>query len=232
MELTLQAEIRSPGKASQARRAKQVPCVVYGGDTKPMAISVDASIFRRIYKQAGETGLVDMELAGNSKPLKVLVQDIQYHPVTDEVSHVDFLSVRMDRKLTTTIPVEVVGVAPAVKDFMGVLTVFHPHINVRCLPGDLMKSFVIDVSVLKTFHDSIHIRDIKVSDKIQILDDVDKAIATVLPPRKEEEVAAVAVAAAAPVAGAPVAGATPAAGGAASAAAAKAPAAKAAPSKK
>lgn len=171
-------------------------------------------MFRRIFIEAGESSLIDMSVDGGKRTLKVLVQDIQKNPIFDTIDHVDFLSVRMDQLLTTAIPVELTGIAPAVKDFGGVLTLPRNEIEVRCLPGDLIKSIVVDVSGLKTFQDSIHVRDLKVSDKIQVMLDPDMSVVTVLPPRKEEEVAPAAAAAATPAAGAaaaPAAAAKPAA---------------------
>lgn len=189
-------------------------------------LSMDYQTFRRAYIAAGDTSIIDVDLDGGKKKFKVLVQDVQFHPINSTIAHVDFLNLRMDHKVSTSIPVEVTGVSLAVKDLVGVLTLITPSIRVRCLPGDLIKSVVIDISVLKTFHDAIHVSDLKMPSTIQILDDLDQTVANVLPPRKEAEVAAVAVAA---VAAAPTGAPAATTGGAAKAPAAKgaAPAAKA-----
>ncbi len=204
---------------SALRRAKQIPAIVYGPGSQPFQISMEYQMFRRIFREAGESSLIDLKVDGK-KDYKVLVHAVQFDPISDEITHVDLLNVRMDHLLTTLIPVELVGIAPAVKDLNGNLTLPRHEIQVRCLPGDLVKSIVIDVSGLKTFQDSIHARDLKVSEKIHIMLDPDATVVTVLPPRKEEEVAVAAVAAT------PAAGAAPAAGAPAAAGAAKAPAAK------
>lgn len=226
--LVLEAQTRDINvKPSSLRRLKQIPAVVYGPGNEPFTISMEYQSFRRILKEAGESSLIDMSLDGK-KSFKVLVQDVQFNPISDVIDHVDFLNVRMDRLLTTSIPVEVTGIAPAIKDFGGVLSMTHHEIQVRCLPGDLLKSVVVDVSGLKTFQDVIHVRDLQVTDKIQIMLDADEPVITILPPRKEDEAA---TAAAAATAATPAAGA-PAAGAAATPAAAKAPAAKAPAAKK
>lgn len=230
--LVLEAQMRDARvRAQSLRRLKQIPAVVYGAGIDPVTVSLNYQTFRHVYRQAGEAGLIDLDVDSGKKKFKVLVQDLQFNPVSNEVSHVDFLNVRMDQKITTSIPIEVTGVAPAVKDLAGVLTLSSPAIRVRCFPGDLVRSFVIDVSGLKTFHDSIHVSDIKVPSGIQVLESSELTVATVLPPRKEEEVAPVAaVVAAVPGAeGAEGAAAVPGAAGATvagAAPAASAPAAK------
>ena len=222
--LVLEAQTRDKDlNPSSLRREKRIPAVVYGPGSAPFSISMEYQSFRRIFKDAGESSLIDMSLDGN-KSFKVLVQDVQFNPISDSIDHVDFLNVRMDHLLTTSIPLEVTGIAPAIKDFGGVLSMTHHEIQVRCLPGDLLKSLVVDVSGLKTFQDVIHVRDLKVSDKIQIMLDADEPVITVLPPRKEDEAVTAAVAA--------TAAATPAAGAPAAGAAAKAPAAAAKPAAK
>jgi len=220
--LVLEAASREKNvRADSLRRLKRIPAIVYGSGIDPVMVSLAYQTFRHAYIQAGETGIIDLDVDSGKKKLKVLVHDLQHDPVSHEISHIDFLNVRMDQKITTSIPVEVTGVAPAVKDLAGVLTVSTPSIRVRCLPGDLVKSFVIDVSVLKTFHDSIHVRDLKVPPSIQLLESNELTVATVLPPRKEEEVAAPAAAGTEAAAG----GAAPAAAGTEAAACGAAPAA-------
>jgi large subunit ribosomal protein L25 len=225
--LVLEAQTRDAKVLPRSlRRMKQIPAVVYGPANEPFSISMEYQAFRRTFKEAGESSLIDLKIEGG-KTYKVLVHDVQFNPISDVIDHVDFLSVRMDQLLTTTIPVELVGIAPAVKDHGGILTLPQQEIPVRCLPGDLIKTITIDVSGLKTFHDSIHARDLQISDKIQVMLDPDASVVTVLPPRKEDETAAAAAtpaAAAAPAAGAKAA--APAAGAKAAPAAAAKPAAK------
>ena len=227
--VTIEAQTRELAvRPSSLRRIKKIPATIYGPGSSPMNVAVEYQAFRHVFIEAGESSLIDLNLDGG-KSFKVLIQDIQYNPISSQIDHIDFLNVRMDHLLTTSIPVEVTGLAPAIKDFGGVLSITHHEIQVRCLPGDLMKSIVVDVSGLKTFQDVIHVRDLKVSDKIHIMLDADEPVITVLPPRKEEEVAPVAAAATAAVPGAaPVAGAAVAPGAAAGAPAAGAakPAAK------
>ncbi|MCX6733336.1 MAG: 50S ribosomal protein L25, partial [Candidatus Peregrinibacteria bacterium] len=193
--LALEAQSRDMNvRSSSLRRLKRIPAVIYGPSQEPVMISMDYQTFRRAYIAAGDTSIIDVDVDGGKKKFKVLVQDVQFHPINDTIAHVDFLNLRMDHKISTSIPVEVTGVAPAVKDLVGILTLVTPSVRVRCLPGDLVKSIVIDISVLKTFHDAIHVSDLKLPSTVQVLDDLDQTVANVLPPRKEEVVAVAAVA--------------------------------------
>lgn len=227
--LVFEAQKRSStDRMGQLRRDKQIPAVFYGTGIEAMSLTLDYTTFRRFYKQVKDRSIFDLKIDGG-KPFKAMVHEVQFHPVSGELSHIDFLNISMDRKITTKIAVETTGVSLAVKDFAGVVMVSRPMIEIRCLPGDLIHKIVVDVSCLKTFHDSIHVRDLKVPATIQILEDPDTTVVTVLPPRKEEEETPVAAAAATTEA---AAGAAPAAGAAAGTpAAGAAPAAKA-PAKK
>lgn len=229
--LVFEAQKRSStAPMGQLRRDKQIPAVFYGTGVEAMSLTLDYTSFRRFYKQVKDRSIFDLKIDGG-KTFKAMVHEVQFHPVSGELSHIDFLNISMDRKITTKIAIETTGVSLAVKDLAGVVMVSRPMIEIRCLPGDLIHKIVVDVSCLKTFHDSIHVRDLKVPATVQILEDASTTVVTVLPPRKEEEAAPVAAAATTDAAAAGAAGAAPAAGAAAGAPAATAkgaaPAAKA-----
>lgn len=171
---------------SQFRRERKVPAVFYGKGQNTLHLLLNRGDFVATYKKAGETNLIDLNVDGNKK-YKVLVHTIQIHPVTDEVLHVDLKNVRMDQKLVTRVPVEALGLPPAVKELFGSLSLVTSEIEIRCLPDDLLHKIEVDVTVLKTFHDSIHVSDLNLGDKIEILTDKSRVIATVLAPKKEEE---------------------------------------------
>lgn len=229
MEMTLlPAELRTSGeKAKAVRQRSRIPAVYYGHGKKNLSLSLDYQTFRKTFDKAGESTVVELSIDGQKVP--VLIYDVQYNPVTDRISHVDFYHVDMEKEVTTKVPVKLVGMAPAVKNLGGILTTHKHEITIRCLPKYLIHSVEVDVSSLEDFHSSIHVKSLKVSPEVKILDDPEDAIANVRPVRVEEEAPkpeAVAVegapvegvvapgaegAAAAPAAGA---GAKPAAGGA------------------
>jgi len=94
----------------------------------------------------------------------------------------------VDKKMIAKVPVEFVGESPAVKNEGGVLVKSHDKLEVRCLPQDLIHSIKVDISNLKNIDDVIRVKDIKISDKIEILSDPEEVIVNVAPPRSEKEI--------------------------------------------
>ncbi len=101
-------------KASKAlRNAGKVPCVVYGGE-KPLHFSADELAFRDlVYTPNAHTVVVELD---NGNKLKAILQDIQFHPVTDKILHIDFYQLFADKELTMNIPVRLQGSSPGVRN--------------------------------------------------------------------------------------------------------------------
>lgn len=173
-------------KTKQLRKQKIIPAVVYGHNVKPQALSVPYLDFKKIYQQAGESSLINL-IINNEKPIPVLIHDIQYHPLTDEIEHIDFYQIKADEKITIDIELKFIGEAPAVKELGGILVTPLSKIKVECLPKDLVHEIKIDISKLKTFEDIIRIRDLKPPAGIKFLASPDETVVLVKPPRTEEE---------------------------------------------
>jgi large subunit ribosomal protein L25 len=101
---------------------------------------------------------------------------------------VDFQAVSLTETIRTEVNIELTGIAPAVKDFSGVLVEGLTSIHVEALPKDLPEKFVIDISVLKEIGDSILVKDLVVSDKVNILTPLDELVVLVTAPEAEEEI--------------------------------------------
>ena len=174
---------------SQLRHAGLIPAVLYGYQTENISLTLPASQFEKIYKQAGESTIVGLKI-DNGEPLNVLIHDLQRHGTKGHVLHVDFYKVNMAKKLKATVPIRFVGEAPAVKQLAG--TLVHPvsEIEVESLPMDLPHEIEVDVSGLQTFDDVIRVRDLKIDRrKVEILADAEQVVTKVEPPRSEEELA-------------------------------------------
>jgi len=132
-------------KATKAlRNAGKVPCVVYGGE-KPLHFSADELAFRDlVYTPAAHTVKVDL---GEGK-LKAIMQDIQFHPVTDKIQHIDFYQLFDDKEVTMNIPVRLQGNAPGVRNG-GRLLFRKRKLAIKALPDKLPDFFDIDISKLK-----------------------------------------------------------------------------------
>jgi large subunit ribosomal protein L25 len=184
---TLKVEIRevTGKKVKQLRQKDMIPAVMYGNKIESQNLLVNYLDFKRVYDKAGESSLIELETKG--KKVNVLVHDIQLDPLSGKFSHVDFFQVNMKEEVETEIPLEFVGESPAVKELGGVLVKSLDEITVKCLPADLPEKYEIDVSKLATFDDVIAVKDLKVSDKVEILTDSETIIALVQEPRSEEE---------------------------------------------
>ncbi|ETN94270.1 large subunit ribosomal protein L25 [Zhouia amylolytica] len=137
----------SVGKVSTKalRNAGKVPCVVYGGD-KPLHFSADELAFSKlVYTPDAHTVVIDLE---DGTKLNAIMQDIQFHPVTDSILHVDFYQLQDDKEVTMEIPVKVVGNSPGIMAG-GVLRLVNRKLKVKSLPADLPDFIEANISELE-----------------------------------------------------------------------------------
>lgn len=185
-ELKAFARKETRKKLKHRRKLGFIPAVLYGNNVKPTNIEVEYVSFQKIYKTVGENTLVDVYI-DSDKPVKVLVQDVQYDPLTHNFIHIDFYKVNMEKVITTEIPLEFIGESDAIKTQDGILVKNYDELEVECLPGALVEKIEVDISVLKTFDSSIKIKDLKIPAGLKVLDDSDQIVVLVKPPRTEEE---------------------------------------------
>ena len=184
--ISLNSEIREiTGRKIRKENNRKIPAVLYGHKVENKNIWVDATEFKRVFREAGESTIIKLNLAGEEK--NVLIHDYQVDPILNEIIHVDFFQVKMDEEVTTDISINIIGESPAVKNMGGTLTSID-SLTVRALPGNLPHEFKVDISVLKDFDCVITVKDLDVDDSIEILADDDQVIASVSAPRTQSEV--------------------------------------------
>ena len=173
-------------KTKKIKEQGLIPAVVYGHNFKPKSIQVPALDFEKVFKQTGESSLIDLEIEG-SKPVKVLIYDLQYHPLNNKVQHIDFYKIKTGEKIKVETGLKFVGEAPAVRELTGVL--FHnlDKVEIECLPENLIHEIEVDISGLKTFEDIIRIKDLKIPREVKILADPEEMVIQVERPRQVEE---------------------------------------------
>jgi len=217
---------RQDKKAKDLRKEGLIPGIVYGKHLKePIAIACKRNDIIKRYKEAGYSTPLTLEWDKINQ--LVLIQDIQVDPVSDVLMHVDFLAVKADEKVTTEVPLKLVGESPLEKLWEGKIQLVKDFVEVEAFPQDLPHDITIDISAIQNMNDVVFVKDLKVSSKVEILDDPEQAIITVVTMAEEEVEEAPVVTAEWAVAGAEWA-AAPAATGKPGAAA---PAAGAAPAK-
>lgn len=212
--VTLTVQSRDAAKKPKdLRKAGLVPCVMYGNKTENTTLQCDSKTFHKAFAEAGQNTVVEVDM--NGKKVPCLIHAVTLDPVTSNYEHIDLYAVDMTKKVTTHVPVVISGESPAVKTLGGVLLTVHDELEVTCLPADIPHSFVLDISKLENFHDSITVAMVTVPKGVEIKNNPETVLITIQEPRKEE-VAPVADAAA--VEGAvPAEGTAPAEGAAAAA---------------
>lgn len=175
------------------RASKVIPAVVYGHKFTPVSISVDYSEFLKTFRIAGETHIIKLSIDGKNQD--VLVYDIQYHPVSWDFQHIDFITVNAKEKLTVQIPLKLIGNSPAVRDGW-IIDHLVDEIEVKCFPADLVDHFEFDISALVEVWDAAHLSDLNIDlKKYEVHLPLDTTIVSVLEPAAnsaEEEAPAVA----------------------------------------
>lgn len=180
-------EQKGTANAGRLRRTGWVPAVVYGGGKEARLIQLNAHDFEQTLRvHRSEHMLMDLEVAGE-QALKVLLKEVQHHPVSGKIIHADFNEVSMTERLRVEIPIRLVGEPLGVSQQGGVLEHVVREIEVECLPTDILEEVELDVTPLH-IGDSLSIEDIKLDPaKYTILSSVDLAVAAVAAPRVEEE---------------------------------------------
>jgi large subunit ribosomal protein L25 len=158
---------------------------LYGHKIETQSLTVNQSEFEKVLKKAGESTIIELENE-DGKNYPVLIHDVQYHVLTSLPIHADFFAVNMLEKLKATVVLEFIGEAKAVKSGGGVLVKSMNEVEVECLPNDLPHNIEVDISKLETFADSIHVKDLKVPAKVQILSNPEEIVAKVQAPRDVE----------------------------------------------
>lgn len=182
-KLTAQKREVTGRKVSALRKEALIPANIYGNNVESLSIQIDIKAFEAAYKVAHETGVIDLDVDGDIRP--VLVDEVQVHPVSDEILHVTLRQVNLKEKITANVPFEFIGEAPAEK--IGLIVVEQMNeVEVEALPTDLPEFIEVDLSVLIDAESSISIADLKVPADVEIKAEAEQIVANVSEPQKEE----------------------------------------------
>lgn len=177
--ITIDVEPRDTGKQAvrAARRAGNVPCVLYGNNVENVVFQVpELTIHRLVY--TSETHLLQIKLGEQS--WECILKDVDFHPVTDRPIHADFQALQQGEKITLMIPIQFHGVPVGQTDGGDTQYITH-ELEVTCLPSAIPSHIDIDVTHLK-IGDAIHVEDLEI-EGVEFEDAPGRAIVTVVPPR-------------------------------------------------
>ncbi len=166
------------------RRSGMLPAVIYGHNVEPISISLEGRDAGRVLGRLSSSSLITIDLEGKEYP--TIVREKQQNYIKRTIIHVDFMVVSLTEKIHANVGILLTGNSPAVKDFNAMLINGLSELEVEAFPQDLPASVMVDISTLVKIGDGIHVRDIILSDKVQILDSPDEMIVLATAPAKEE----------------------------------------------
>lgn len=172
------------------RRQGIVPLHLYGHGIESMPLQCDIAELRQVMSQAGKTRLINLKVGKARKPRNVFVREVQRHPVTGQLLHVDLYEVKMEEKMKVAVPIALVGEAPALRSKGSMLTQELNTLSIEALPDKIPAGVGVDVSGLAQPEQAIHVRDIVLDEEITVLDDPERLVVKIslLPTEKEEVV--------------------------------------------
>ena len=178
-------DLTNKGALKQLRKNGKVPGIYYSHDSKAsIPFSIEKSMLREAYKSGARIFNINV----GSKKRTVIFKDVDYHPVTDEVIHVDLYGVKMDQAVSVNVPINLIGDPAGIKEG-GILVQGQNEIEVECLPMDIPEFIEVDISELK-MGDVMRVEDLTLDEKLSIKSTTDQIIASVTQPITEVETAA------------------------------------------
>ncbi len=175
--------------ARQLRRSGYIPAVLYGHGVENLQLAVQARALGKLLPAISSSTLLSLQV-GEGDVRRVLVQEVQQHPLTGEPTHVDFHQVKLTEKIRAHVPLRPTGASPAVKDLGGVLVQSLADIEVEALPQDLPSEIPFDLATLATFADRVTVGDLAIQGNVEVHAKPEDIVAVVQPPRTEEELKA------------------------------------------
>jgi large subunit ribosomal protein L25 len=171
-------ELKGKGHLHELRRGQMIPSIVYGQGREPLPIALEGRNLNRIFSHHGYSGLFSLELEGEPRPILALVREVQRHPVNREINHLDFLEVSMTEKITSNVPIHIIGEEEITKQG-AILQAGAKELEVACLPADLPESVICDVSQLQ-IGEKITVADLAVEANVEKISDPDTVVAVIL----------------------------------------------------
>ena len=180
----LNVDIRKEHGTSAARRARlqnKVPAVVYHSGVEATPLSVDKISLNKALR----TGQMIFEVNVEDKNQFVLVKEIQYHPVTDEIIHIDFQKVKEDEKISLEVAIRSTGEAQGVK-LGGLLVQMLNSVTIKCKPAEIPEFLEIDVTAME-MNTNLFVKDITLPEDVEMITAEDIAVVSVQEPKEEKE---------------------------------------------
>jgi len=181
-----QREAVGNGPSRVLRQEGKVPAVLYGPNTDPLKLIIEKADLDTIFKSGGVSQkMLKLDIEGADGSRNVMIKEMQKHPVSQLLLHIDFYEVSMNQKIKVMVPVSTTGKCAGV-EMGGMLQIIRRELEVYCLPDQIPEGITIDVTNLD-IGDSLHVEDLQLEGDVEIPAEVNFTILTVLSPKAEEE---------------------------------------------
>ena len=166
------------------RHNGDIPGIYYSHDSKE---SIPFIVTQKVLREALKSDSQVYKINVGSKTRDVIIKSIQYHPITEKIVHIDLYGVDMDTKVVVKVPIIIVGQSVGVREEGGVLNQSMTEVEIECLPKDIPQNIEADISDL-AIGDTLRLENIKISDSLELVGDLEMLIASVVAPAKQEEI--------------------------------------------
>lgn len=177
--------IKSRGYLQQMKRDDFIPGVIYGKGYDSVPVFFEGRELNRLFQKEGYRGLFTLQVEGQPRPTMALVRELQKHPVSGKLIHLDFLAVSMDEKIQSSVSLIITGEEELIRNG-GVPQMGAREVEVICLARDLPESFTVDISSM-AIGEKISLGDIKLPEGVELAGDPETLVITVLAPGRTEE---------------------------------------------
>ncbi len=184
--LSLKSQARdNKMKPEFLRKQGLIPAVFYGPKAKTTSITILQKDFRKIWREAGESSIVMLETPIGK--VSTLIHDVQFDPVKSDPIHADFYVIEEGKEVEVHVPIEFIGIAPAVKELGAMLIKVLHELNIKAMPKDLPHNLTVDVSSLVALDSQILVKDINLPKGVTLITHADEVVVSVAAARKAEE---------------------------------------------
>ena len=178
-------------KVSTLRRDGITPVHLYGSGIESQSLQANTAVIGKVITQAGTNVPINVVIEGQDSENICFVREVQFHPVTERLVHVDFIKVDVTKTIRADVPINIEGLAPAVRNLGGTLLQPLQSVTVEALPMDIPISYTLHADILVDFETNLYVRDLEISDTVEIINDDDDLVAGVVAPRIEREISAI-----------------------------------------
>ena len=183
--ISLSAKIRK--EIGSGINEGKIPAIVYGPGVKNVMVEIDLKEFQKVFKEAGESSLIELQVEGEKEGRPVLIHEVQKNSVSDKIIHIDFFQASLKEEVEAKVPLVFEGVSLAVKELGGTLVRHFSELGVKALPQNLPHEIKVSIESLETFEDHILVKDLLLPPDVKATAKPDEIVVSAAPPEKVEE---------------------------------------------